>query len=67
MEQPTDEERLGVIRALTTSLQSMRQQTVSTGGRTVLRRLSQREYRNTVSDLLGISMITFQSNPSLSA
>ena len=59
MEQPTDEERLGVIRALTTSLQSMRQQTVSTGGRTVLRRLSQREYRNTVSDLLGISMITF--------
>ena len=59
MEQPTDESRVNVIRALTTSLQSMRQQTASTGGRTVLRRLSQREYRNTVSDLLGISMNTF--------
>ena len=58
-EQPTDDARVRVIRALTNRLQSMRQQTASTGGRTVLRRLSQREYRNTVSDLLGISMATF--------
>ena len=59
MEQPADDVRVSVIRALSTSLQSMRQQTASTGGRTVLRRLSQREYRNTISDLLGISMNTF--------
>ncbi len=59
MEQPTDDARVSVIRALTTRLQSMRQKTASTGGRTVLRRLSQREYRNTISDLLGISMNTF--------
>ena len=58
-EQPTDESRVRVIRALTTRLQSMHQQTTSTGGRTVLRRLSQREYRNTVSDLLGVSLNTF--------
>ena len=50
MEQPADDVRVSVIRALSTSLQSMRQQTASTGGRTVLRRLSQREYRNTISD-----------------
>ena len=59
MEQPTGDVRVSVIRALSTSLQAMRQQTASTGGRTVLRRLSQREYRNTISDLLGISMSTF--------
>jgi len=59
MEQPADDVRVSVIRALSTSLQAMRQQTASTGGRTVLRRLSQREYRNTISDLLGISMSTF--------
>ena len=59
MEQPTDDARVSMIRALTACLQSMREQTTSTGGRTVLRRLSHREYRNTVSDLLGISMNTF--------
>ena len=58
-EQPTDGSRVRVIRALTTRLQSMHQQTTSTGGKTVLRRLSQREYRNTVSDLLGVSLNTF--------
>ena len=59
MEQPTDDVRVSVIRALSMSLQAMREQTASTGGKTVLRRLSQREYRNTISDLLGISMNTF--------
>ena len=58
-EQPKDDALVTVIRALTTRLQSMRQHTATTGGKTVLRRLSQREYRNTVSDLLGISMNTF--------
>ncbi|MEM7558388.1 MAG: DUF1592 domain-containing protein, partial [Planctomycetota bacterium] len=58
-EQPTAEERLEGIQKLTNRLQAMRQETQSTGGRTVLRRLNQREYRNTVRDLLGIDMTMF--------
>ncbi len=58
-EQPTAEERLQGIRKLTNRLQAMRQETQSTGSRTVLRRLNQREYRNTVRDLLGIDMTMF--------
>ncbi len=58
-EQPLSNERLDAIRHLTDLLQGMRQQTRSTGGRTLLRRLNQREYRNTVRDLLGIDMTMF--------
>jgi len=60
---PDSKQRLSAIRQLTNRLQSMRQQTRDTGGRTVLRRLNQREYRNTVRDLLGIDMTMF--DPSL--
>lgn len=58
-EQPTEAERLAAIRSLTKILQTMRDKTASTGGKTVLRRLSRREYRNTVGDLLGIDMTMF--------
>ncbi len=57
--QPTSKERLTAIKALTTRLDAMRQATTSTGGRTVLRRLSKREYRRTIGDLLAIDMTMF--------
>lgn len=58
-EQPSQTERLAAIRQFTGRLAAMRQETVSTQGRTVLRRLSRREYRRTVGDLLGIDMTMF--------
>lgn len=58
-EQPSTQNRLAAIKAFTNRLQEMRQQTASTGGKTVLRRLSKREYRRTVGDLLGIDMTMF--------
>ena len=58
-ESPNAQQRLSAIEQLTNRLQSMRQQTRETGGRTVLRRLNQREYRNTVRDLLGVDMTMF--------
>ncbi|MEM6778944.1 MAG: DUF1592 domain-containing protein [Planctomycetota bacterium] len=51
-EQPSDEERLGVIESLRSALQSARNSFASTGGRTVLRRLSHRQYENTLATLL---------------
>ncbi len=57
--QPTSKERLFAISALTSRLSNMRQATASTGGRTVLRRLSKREYRRTIGDLLAIDMTMF--------
>ena len=62
-EWPSSQLRLNAIDQLTNRLQSMRQQTRDTGTRTVLRRLNQREYRNTVRDLLGVDMTMF--DPSL--
>jgi hypothetical protein len=52
-EQPTDDERLAVIRALRAGIAAARGRIESTGARTVLRRLSNREYENTLATLFG--------------
>lgn len=52
-DQPTDEERIAVVRALRESVDAARGRIESTGGRTVMRRLSHREYENTLEDLFG--------------
>jgi hypothetical protein len=49
--QPGDEERLTIVEALRKSLRDARDQFSSTGGRTVMRRLSHREYENTLATL----------------
>jgi hypothetical protein len=51
--QPTDEERLAVIRFLREGIGSARARLASTAGRTVMRRLSNREYENTLATLFG--------------
>ncbi|MCC6508199.1 MAG: DUF1592 domain-containing protein [Pirellulaceae bacterium] len=58
-DQPNTADRLNAIAQLTQLLSEMRERVTSTGGQTVLRRLTQREYRNTVRDLLGIDMTMF--------
>jgi hypothetical protein len=58
-DQPSTKDRLSAITQLTKLLSKMREQTASTGGQTVLRRLSRREYRNTVSDMLAIDTTMF--------
>lgn len=57
--QPSTEDRLAAIERMTEILSKLREQSTSTGGQTVLRRLTRREYRNTVRDLLGIDMTMF--------
>jgi hypothetical protein len=52
-EQPSDEERLAVIRALRDGTAAAQATLQSTGSRTVLRRLSNREYENTLETLFG--------------
>ena len=52
-ERPSDAERLEVLRVLRAGAQAARERIVSTGGRTVMRRLSSREYENTVAALFG--------------
>ena len=52
-EQPTDEERLAAIRALRAGTAAAQASLQSTGSRTVLRRLSNREYENTLATLFG--------------
>jgi len=52
-EQPSDEERLAVIRALREGTAAAQATLQSTGSRTVLRRLSNREYENTLETLFG--------------
>ena len=49
--QPTDAQRLTVIDALRTAVADSRDQFDQSGGRTVLRRLSNREYENTLAEL----------------
>ncbi len=51
--QPTDDERLAVIRALRESIAASRGKIESTAARTVMRRLSNREYENTLATLFG--------------
>lgn len=58
-EQPGKKDRLTAISQLTQLLSEMRERTTSTGGQTVLRRLTRREYRNTVGELLAIDMTMF--------
>jgi hypothetical protein len=58
-DQPGTNDRLSTITQLTQLLTEMRERTTSSGGQTVLRRLTRREYRNTVGDLLAIDMTMF--------
>jgi Protein of unknown function (DUF1587)/Planctomycete cytochrome C len=58
-DQPETQDRLSAITQLTRILGEMRARTTSTGGQSVLRRLTRREYRNTMADLLGIDMALF--------
>ncbi|MEO2017785.1 MAG: DUF1592 domain-containing protein [Fuerstiella sp.] len=50
-EQPTDEQRLNLVGALRDSIQEARSRFESSGARTVMRRLSNREYENTLATL----------------
>jgi hypothetical protein len=52
-DQPADEERLTMLRALREGTLAARDQIQSTGSRTVMRRLTSREYENTLAALLG--------------
>ncbi len=52
-DQPTDDERLAVVRALREGTAAARSKLESTGSRTVMRRLSSREYENTLATLFG--------------
>ena len=51
--QPSDDERLAVIRSLREEISAARGKVASAGGRTVLRRLSMREYEKTLATLFG--------------
>ncbi|MDF1858935.1 MAG: DUF1592 domain-containing protein [Verrucomicrobiales bacterium] len=50
---PNDDERIAVVRALRESIDVARGNFKNTGGRTVIRRLSNREYENTLEILFG--------------
>jgi hypothetical protein len=52
-DQPSDEERLAVIEALRKSIQDARSQFTQNAGRTIMRRLSKREYLITLESLFG--------------
>lgn len=50
-DQPTDDERVAFVTELRSHLEQARDQIKSSGGRTVMRRLSNREYENTLATL----------------
>lgn len=52
-DQPDDEQRIALVSNLRQQIQAAQQQLASTGGRTVMRRLSNREYENTLATLFG--------------
>lgn len=52
-DQPTDDERLAMVRVLREGVTAARSQLDSSGSRTVMRRLSSREYENTLAALFG--------------
>lgn len=58
-EQPPGEARQKAIDELTATLQTLRRQSESTGGQTVLRRLTRREYLATIGDLFQMDMSMF--------
>jgi len=57
-DQPVDEERIAMLRALRAGTLAARDKIQSTGSRTVMRRLSNREYENTLATLFGRRMDT---------
>ncbi|QDS94455.1 hypothetical protein FF011L_32340 [Roseimaritima multifibrata] len=52
-EQPTDEQRLALLETLREGIADARSKIQSSGARTVIRRLSNREYENTLATLFG--------------
>jgi hypothetical protein len=58
-EQPAEAERTAAVKRFTDTLRQLRQQSSSTGGQTVLRRLTRREYLATVGDLFEMDMAMF--------
>lgn len=52
-DQPGDEERVALVTALRDSIRDARDRIDSTGGRTIMRRLSNREYERTLATLFG--------------
>ncbi|TLD71553.1 DUF1592 domain-containing protein [Phragmitibacter flavus] len=52
-DQPSDEERIAMVRALREGVVAARGKIQSTGSRTVMRRLSSREYESTLATLFG--------------
>lgn len=57
--QPTNTERRQVVAWLTGNIERYYRENSTTSGRSVLRRLNAREYRNTVRDLLHLDMTMF--------
>lgn len=57
-EQPTDDERIAMLRALRDGALAARNQIQSTGSRTIMRRLTHREYENTLATLFDRSVTT---------
>ena len=52
-EQPSEEERLGMLRLVRDAISEAKGKFQSAGARTVIRRLSSREYENTIATLFG--------------
>jgi Protein of unknown function (DUF1592)/Protein of unknown function (DUF1588)/Protein of unknown function (DUF1587)/Protein of unknown function (DUF1585)/Protein of unknown function (DUF1595)/Planctomycete cytochrome C len=63
--QPSREDTQRIIKQLTETVSAGRKTLASTGGKTVLRRLSKREYVNTISDLFAMDMRTFDPTASM--
>lgn len=58
-DQPTRKDRQRAIKQLTSVLATLRSKADSTGGQTVLRRLTRREYLATIADLFAMDMSMF--------
>ena len=56
-DQPQDEDRLEVLRVLRSEVKAARGRFESNGGKTVMRRLSNREYENTLEVLLQMLLL----------
>ncbi|MBM3786954.1 MAG: DUF1592 domain-containing protein [Acidobacteria bacterium] len=57
--QPAPDEKLAAIESFTKAIAGGHARRVSTGGKTVLRRLNKREYLNTIGDLFAMNMSMF--------
>ena len=53
--QSSEEEKLAIIEKITNGITEARERFIGISGHTVLRRLNKFEYRNTISDLLGLN------------